>query len=429
MKTALIIRQKWMIILFAILASFFFSACQDEVFEPDIPETQTMKNGPMSTPAEGTLPSGALYEIKLPSSWQHPLSPRVLLVYAHGYVDFDHPIELPSDAIPYDLGGEIPISTFITDTLNMGYATTSYRDNGLVVVEAIDDIIQLRTKIGEYFLTHPGIAPPNAILLVGPSEGGLITVLTIEQNPGLFTAAIATCCPIGNFYEQLQYYGDAHVLFKYFFGNNLKGIPLGSPRHIPQRTIQAWNDHTLQDAIIDVLTKDYIHNDGETIQQYLNCAKIPSAPGNPEMAVKNILEVLRFSFKATNDAICRLNGNPYNNKFPKRIYSGSANDLKLNQHVERIRLGTWKFAHKTVNEKFETSGAPLSTLVIIHGEYDHVALGWHHELYLNKYASIPPMQKAPLIPDYITNLYGHCNFTTSDIRGILEELIDLLQNP
>lgn len=94
----------------------------------------------------------------------------------------------------------------------MGYATTSYRDNGLVVLDGIKDIVLLRSTIEDFFKpgnpSNPGYIPPGKVLLVGPSEGGLITVLTIEQNPDIFDGALATCCPIGDFYGQLQYYGN-----------------------------------------------------------------------------------------------------------------------------------------------------------------------------------------------------------------------------
>ena len=106
---------------------------------------------------------------------------------------------------------------------------------------------------------------PDAIVLAGVSEGGLITVLTVEQNPGIFNAAIATCCPIGDFYKQLRYYGDAHVLFKYFFGPSFNDISIGSPKGVSKNTMLAWEDGSLKIAITEALQYDYMYNGGNKI--------------------------------------------------------------------------------------------------------------------------------------------------------------------
>ena len=51
----------------------------------------------------GILPGGALYEIVLTTSpfpWNSiPDNQRILIVYAHGYVDPGKPVALPSDMI------------------------------------------------------------------------------------------------------------------------------------------------------------------------------------------------------------------------------------------------------------------------------------------------------------------------------------------
>ncbi|WP_146142080.1 hypothetical protein [Prolixibacter denitrificans] len=423
MKKALYFRQKFILIFLGMMALFFIPGCQDEIFEPENVETSTLKNGVGVTPANGTLSSGALYDIQLPASWNNSTNPKILLVYAHGYVDFDKPVALPDDSIPNGAGGYIPISYFVTNALEMGYATTSYRDNGLIVPEAKQDILLLRTTIAEFFITNATTYdPPNGIVLVGPSEGGLITVLTVEDYPELFSAAVATCCPIGNFYDQLQYYGDAHVLFKYFFGPSIKGIYLGSPRFVPKRTIQEWNNGTLPAAIIEVLSDDYLNNNGNKINQFLDCSGIPADRTNPQMVIRNILDVMRFAIKATNDAVDRLHGNPFNNKFPRRIYEGSDNDRKLNLTVERIKTPDWGKAVQTLNNHFETSGILDLPLITIHGQYDHIALVQQEVDYYEKAYFNPPSSNY-LTPVVIPDRYGHCNFTASEIAYWLQYLV------
>ena len=399
----------------------FCFGCQEDPLQMETVDLKTEKNGViLDVPLKGFLPSGAEYEIILPNIW-NALPKKVLLVYAHGYRDADKSVILPNDMI-----GSIPIKDFITSQ-NMGYASTSYRDNGLVVLEGVEDIVLLRSTIQNFFdpsnPLNPGFLPPQAVLLIGPSEGGLITVLTIEQNPGIFNAAIATCCPIGDFYGQLQYYGDAHVLFKYFFGVSINEINLGSPKRISKNTIAAWEDGSLQSSIIEVLHDDYLNNGGNKILQFLACAKIPADLSNPDLVGQTILEVLRFPIKATNDAIFRLEGNPFNNKYPKRIYTGSDNDRKLNLTVERIKTSDWGQAKKNVAEYYETSGNLKIPLVTMHTQFDHISFYSHQTDYILKVNAISP---APYLLTHIPipGRYGHCNFTPQEIMAALGTLIN-----
>ena len=414
MKTIFLKERKIILLLISFLMAGLFPGCREYFIEMEADNLKQEKNGVVPV-MSGTLPGGALYEIVLPLSWNSPLNPKLLLVYAHGYVDVDKPVALPSDSI-FDGSEMIAIKDFVVDTMNLGYASTSYRENGLAVLDGVSDIVQLRYLIQQFFTTNPGYSPPNAVLLVGPSEGGLITVLTIEQNPGLFNAAMATCCPIGDFYGQLQYYGDAHVLFKYFFGSSINGINLGSPKGISKRTIAAWEDGSLQDAIIEVLSDDLLNNNGHKIEQFLACANIPADPSTPASIIKTILEVMRYPVKATNDIIYRLEGNPYNNKDTLKIYTGSDNDTKLNLTVERIKRSDWETAVRNV-ANYETSGNLTAPLVTMHNVNDHISFYQHQVLYGMK--ATPGL----FFPIPVTNQYGHCNFTLTEIKTALNSLI------
>ena len=412
------IRKSIFLLIGLLVASSLFIGCQQDPVDIENANLNSSNNAVVQGVSfDGTLPGGALYEIELPETWNYiPDGERVLLVYAHGYVDSGKPIVLPSDVISDGLGGFISIKEFILG-INMSYASTSYRDNGLVVLDAIEDIKELKTTIEDFFNGSNNLAP-NAIVLVGPSEGGLITVLTIEQNPGMFDAAIATCCPIGNFYEQLQYYGDAHVLFKYFFGPSIHGINLGSPKGVSKRTMKAWNDGSLKAAIIQELEDDYINNGGNKIMQFLNCANIPVDRSDPTAVVTAILELLRFPIMATNDAISRLEGSPYNNKNDMKVYTGSENDRKLNLTVERIKRSDWEQAAQNVANFYETTGVLMTPLVTMHTEYDHISFYEHQTYYETKVEANSPFPEL-LNPIQITGRYGHCNFTTSDIMQAL----------
>lgn len=398
---------------------FGIYGCMEEQIAP--PENDIEKSAvTMEVQPAGILESGALYEILIhPAPVWNTFPQRVMMVYAHGYEDANVPLFLPNDVIE-----DVPIKDFIM-AHGMGYASTSYRENGLVVVEGIEDIMLLRQKINEFFAANSQLLPPDYMVLVGPSEGGLITVLTIEKYPWAFDAAIATCCPIGDFYGQLQYYGDAHVLFKYFFGPSLNGINLGSPKRISKATMLAWDNESLPAAIIEVLTNDYLYNNGNKVRQFINCANIPVDISNPERTIQVILEVMHYPIKATNDILFRLGGNPYNNKSPKRMYAGSDNDRKLNLTVERIKRTGWEEAAMKVSVMFETSGELATPLITVHKLRDHITFYEHQEAYQEKVLENSPF---PFLLQHfpVDDECSHCTFQLADIEQALQALSGIL---
>lgn len=423
MNSAFVKRGRFLAIFLALISSVFQMGCQEDLLNTEDVQNSSLKNGELvSVAMEGMLPGGAMYEIALPETWNY-LPVKLLIVYAHGYVDVTKPVALPADMI-----AGMPIKDlllngidYMGNPLPIGYASTSYRANGLVVLDAVEDIKQLREQIGLSFAASDYL-PPDAIVLAGVSEGGLITVLTIEQNPGLFSAAFATCCPIGDFDRQLHYYGDAHVLFKYFFGPSFNDINIGSPKGVSKSTMLAWEDGSLKMAIAEALQNDYLYNGGNNIRQFIACARIPISEEvqalQPELTIQTILEVLRFPIMATNDAIERLGGNPYNNKYPPTEYAGSDNDRKLNLTVERVYRKTWEQANEEVG-KYETTGILLTPLVSLHTQYDPISLIEQQALYALKVGDNPTFYPVPVL-----DRYGHCNFTIDEINQAIVQLLN-----
>ena len=151
--------------------------------------------------AEGTLPSGAKSLICVPPvGWN-----QQLVVFAPGYA-------APGPLLNFHdltLGG-VNLPALV---LSQGYAfaTTSYRQNGLAILEGADDIRELVTA----FTVR--VAPPLRTFMTGGSEGGLVAALLLEQSPGMFssglahaarsarsvarstTSAISACCSITSF--------------------------------------------------------------------------------------------------------------------------------------------------------------------------------------------------------------------------------------
>ena len=163
---------------------------------------------------DGTLDAtGALYRVCYPASWNGEL-----VVYAHGYVVADQPLVIPDDHID---GQSI---AQVVNGLGYGYATTSYRANGLVADEGVEDVAQLVEEVRHRFTPDP-----SRTFIVGVSEGGLVAALSAERHPELFDGALAACGPVGDFAAQIDYLGDFRVLFDYFFPDVIPGGPVDVP--------------------------------------------------------------------------------------------------------------------------------------------------------------------------------------------------------
>ncbi|HGY54876.1 MAG TPA: hypothetical protein ENK44_04180 [Caldithrix abyssi] len=396
MKTKYALTIKSGVILI-ILAAFFTVSCQQEVQAPTetnlSPSVQSQaltlsENG--LTCIEGTDENGALYRICMPDEWNGDL-----VVFAHGYVAPYKPVELPDTELD---DGRTMEEVFG----EMGYASaiSSYRDNGLVVPEAVIDLVNLVFIFKSYY---PHV---KHIYLIGGSEGGLVTVKSLETKK-LYDGGLALCGPIGSFAKQLNYFGDFKLVFDYFF----PGILPGSPAGIPQEVMDNW-DSVYMPAILEAIT-----NDPVSLAQVISVTRAPVDPNDIESVAYTTLAVLWYNVFATNDAIERLGGLAFDNS--SRYYRGSLNDAALNKNIPRYSADPQ--ALQTLNEKFETSGIPNGPMVTMHTALDPIVPYWHEPLYRKKF------NDGGLPKGFLTHFpvmrYGHCNFTAEELMKAFALLV------
>ena len=171
--------------------------------KPDAP-TITATCPPGTTSSAGALPgSGALFLFCLPPP---PAWNGSLIVYAHGYVNPFDPLGIVDDVI-----GGLKISEIVTSA-GFAFATTSYRNNGLIIFEAERDLLRVVHEFRRQFGAVPG-----HILAAGVSEGAAVAVLAGERYPQLFDGVLAACGPVGDFRAQVDHLNDFRVLFDFFF--------------------------------------------------------------------------------------------------------------------------------------------------------------------------------------------------------------------
>jgi len=337
----------------------------------------------------GTLPSGALSLMCVPQSgWNGQL-----VVFAQGFV----PPALPLNFYQLTLNDGTRLDTLV-QSLGFAFATTSYRQNGLVILEGVEDIRQL---VDAFDQAYP---PPTHTYLAGVSEGGLVATLLAERSPDQFTGALASCAPIGSFTKQIDYVGDFRVLFDYYY----PGVIPGSPISIPLSVMQNWQGQYAP-AIAALLTAHPART-----AEFLRVAKAPYDPAQPATAVNTVLDVLFDNVFATNDAAAKLGGNPFGNR--TRWYFGSSNDLRLNRLVQRFSRAS---AASIALRQYATSGQLSIPLVTQHTTLDDVVPVWQELLYLGKVDTFGRGRFLPLL----VNRYGHCNVTRSEVLRAFAALV------
>lgn len=383
----------WMMVLGT---SIFLVQCNDKMLNTDSAPTDLMVK--QNSITDNTLLSEPIHDIQKPEVWNGDL-----VIYAHGYVDPQRALALPNDEIE-----GVPVATLVKN-YGFAYATTSYPHNGLNGPEAVADILAL---LQEFVLAN---GEPNHVYLIGVSEGGLITTLTIERYPQYFTAGVAGCGPIGDFRKQINYFGDFHVLFNYFFPE----IQIGSPLGVRDNIIKLWLRGQLKDKV-----KRMVALKTEKALTLFKVAGVPvENPNDVEELQNTIMDLLRYNILATNDVIERLGGTPFaatpfDNH--ERMYSGTGSDVedaRLNRKVERFEGDPNLLA--VLDAQFQTTGNLARPLFTVHTINDQIIPFWHETLYQTKVINEGSSALYQNIP---INRFGHCNFTLEEVNSIFQLL-------
>jgi len=403
--------MKRFISILTVILLFGVTSCMQDDFtsDPNL-DAQSLKNGIINT-----LPGGAEYEISIPPDWETQ-DPKYIIFYAHGLQDPGEAAHLPYDEL---IAGRTVKE--LVNEMGFGYAATSYREDGFVADLAVADMLELRSQV---LIEVPG-AEDAVLIIGGPSEGGLVTALTLETPNHGFDGGLSICGPIGDFYKQIQYNGDFHVLFNYFFGADLAslGYSTGSPLGIGEDIMNEWRAGVLPHAVEQVLTADAL-NGCKKLKQLFKCANVTVDLNDPEAMGIVAVECLRYNIMITDDMIARLGGVvPFYNKY--KWYRGSNNDWRLNRYVDRIYVDSYNTGKSAV-QKYQTSGHLDVPFVTIHTTGDHVTPFFHNPAYRLKALFGGSSLLHTGIP---VDNYGHCTIEESHVvagLGILFVKIGLM---
>ena len=370
-----------------------------------MPATPAQAQTNPSCDVSGTQSSGALYCITGP----HVQWNGGLVIFAHGYVAVGEPLAIPWSQMTFmnDTGNPVYMPDVVND-MGFAFATTSYSENGLAVQQGIADVLDLIDVFAESTGTHPAF-----VLLVGASEGGLVTTLAVERYPAVFSGGLAVCGPIGSFTGQVNYWGDFRVVFDYFMDTPDFDVLPGNAVNIPKSLMKKW-DSVYVPRITSVLTANPLNT-----HQLLSVTGAPIDFSDPTTIGKTTLGILWYNVFATNNAIDILDGQPFDNF--DRVYTGSLDDASLNAGVKRFKART--SALTEIANYYETSGNLQRPLVTMHTTGDPIVPIWHQTLYSAKVPGVFP--SFPYIPNTI-NRYGHCVFTLAEIQNGFGQLVGMV---
>jgi hypothetical protein len=388
-------RSRLFVRLSPALAALVTTACTELATEPSAaPESAASHALALVPPpfigcVDGTLPDGALSRVCFPPNWNGDA-----VLWAHGYVSEFEPLAVPDDAV-----AGIPVQNIVLG-LGYAYATTSYRDNGLIAVAAVDDLSQLAQLVET--VTSGAV---RFKLLVGASEGGIATALALERAAQHFDGGLIACGPVGSFRAQVNYFGDVRVLFDVFFPGVLPGNPLSPPANL----IANW------ETVFAPAAAAAMSANPSRTAQLIKVGGIAVDPANPASAVTSVLAALWYNVFATNDARAKLGGgNPYDNRL--RFYSGSANDFLLNLSVRRFRADASALA---AMQPFEASGALRRPAQMIHTRFDPVIPFWQAQTY-----QIEALLRSGLnLLSVPSDNYGHCAFDVDEVLASFAVLV------
>ena len=336
---------------------------------------------------DGVQASGSIYRICMPTANYN----GNLVIWAHGFQHAGTPVSIPED--------QLCVNDFclpeLVNGLGFAFATNSYSKTGMAIRQGKDDILDLVS----IFASQNG--QPEKVYLVGASEGGLITALSVEQHPDVYSAGVAACGPVGDFPSEINYFGDGRATFQYFFPNVIPGDPFNPTPELAED----W------DAYYESVVKPFVFDpvNRHLLDQWVKVARLPYDAGNYLETVEvSVKDVLHYTVVNLNDAKETIGGFPYDNAF--RWYGGSDNDFLLNILVPRAAADPAAVAE--MKTFYNTTGVLTRPLITLHTLRDQQVPYFHEVLYAWKtFFSGSFLTRHFNLP---VDRFEHCNFTRDE---------------
>jgi pimeloyl-ACP methyl ester carboxylesterase len=317
----------------------------------------------------------AEFRIDVPDNWNHGL-----VVYYHGYRTenhgriFDQAKPLDPALVPFTQAGFAVIQS-------------GYSQGGMAVEQAIPETEALR----KYFIQH--YSQPNVSYVAGHSMGGELTIMTMEQAPEPYAAALDLCGAVTDTLTRIGRRFDLRVLFDYYF-----------PGVLP-----------------DLAKIPASYETSAELEKQVSA----SLESNPPAAAalrnfvglrnnKDLASLLVFATWVLKDLERRAGGNPFDNR--NTIYAGMTDDNALNEGVKRYAADPGALDY--VKRYYTPTGHLARPVLAIHTTYDTLVPPAVPSAYaqLTRIAGNGDM----FVLQYVEH-DGHCNITPEEVeRGFAE---------
>lgn len=328
----------------------------------------------------GTV-DGASYRIDVPKNWN-----RGLVLYFHGY-----------EPKPIVFDPKYPPGRILQEILNRGYAVarSGYAVGGWALPQAATETELLRRHFRRKY------GAPRETFLMGHSMGGLLTVMSLEENPKEYAGGLAICGVLAPADLVMQRAFANRVAFDALFPGILPDV-----EHIPAAFMM--NDiptiATVQKAL------DASPRQAAIVRQLANIH-----------TNRGLADVLVFNTFVIEDLRLKSGGNPFDNR--NLIYTGTDNDALLNQSVHRYAADP--NAYRFLSDWYSPTGSLHRKLLEVHTVYDPLVpaatTAWYDELTRR-------MGNGDDFVQQYVDRDGHCNVTADQTGLAFDELLNWVHN-
>jgi pimeloyl-ACP methyl ester carboxylesterase len=345
----------------------------------DAPAAPTQHDVPVETET-GTI-DGASFRIDVPKNWN-----RGLVVYFHGY-----------EPKPIFFDPKYPPGRILQEILNRGYAVarSGYAVGGWAVPQAATESEALRRHFRRKY------GAPRETFLMGHSMGGLITVMSLEEDPKDYAGGLAICGVLAPADLVMQRAFATRVAFDALFPGILPDV-----EHIPSSFMM--NDIPTTATVQKAL--DASPQQAAIVRQLANIH-----------TNRGLADVLVFNTFVIEDLRLKSGGNPFDNR--NLIYAGTDNDALLNERVHRYAADP--NAYRFLADWYSPTGNLRRKLLEVHTLYDPLVTAsttaWYDELTRR-------MGNGDDFVQQYVDRDGHCNVTADQTGLAFDELLDWVHN-
>ena len=393
---------KNLVLCFVAVSLVAFGGCSDEIAGPVEAtfgdDAQAKQTGVIQsdgvTRYDGVIGGENQYAFLVPDDWNGEL-----VLYAHGFIDADEPLALPTK------DNVLAIRDRVVE-MGFAWAYCSYRENGLAVKDGA-----WATRRLQNLFDATVKAKPKYTWIMAHSLGGLIGVELVEKHPGEYDGILTMGGMIGGTKAQLDYVGDVRILFDLFYAGVLPGTVIDVPEDFDLMT----------DFVYPAIGAVQADPTGLGIISRIKQTPLPGRTG--EEFVESLVTALGFNARGIHDILERTNGAcPIDNI--DTVYDTPYPGMLPPEVLQMIKLSAQRYSHAIPTDElfdryYEPNGRLAVPMISLHNAYDPVVPLFHEDLYAAKVAAAGNSDD---LEQRVVERYGHTNFSADEAAEALMDL-------